>query len=315
MTRRGRMVVALGGNAIARPGQRGTTEEQSANIAASLDGVIGALRDGWTLLIAHGNGPQVGHMLRMSEAARSEVPELSLASCVAATQGALGHLIQHALQERLRRDGWTLDAITMITQVVVDRDDPAFAAPTKPVGPFYPAAAAARLPRERGWTMVEDGRHGFRRVVPSPRPLRVVETPAIQRAMAAGILPIVLGGGGIPVIEDADGSLRPVDAVVDKDRAAAVLARDLDARRLALLTVEPFVYLGYGQPDQQPLVLLHAKQAAQYLADRQFPPGNMGPKIEAALYFLEGGGEEVLITSPETFDAALAGGPGTRIVL
>lgn len=308
------MVVALGGNAIVRPGQRGSTEEQFANISASLDGVMRALRDGWALVLAHGNGPQVGQMLRMSEAARGEAPELSLAACVAATQGLLGHLVQHALQERLRLERWPLDVVTMITQVVVDGDDPAFGSPSKPIGPFFRASESERLRRTRGWTMVEDGEHGYRRVVASPRPLRVVETGAIRRALEAGILPIALGGGGIPVVEEADGPLRPVDAVVDKDRAAAVLGTAIGARRLALLTVEPFVFLDYGRPDQRPLKLLHADEAAHHLAGGQFAPGSMGPKVEAALDFLAGGGEEVLITSTGAFDAALAGGPGTRIV-
>ncbi len=313
MSTAGRMLVALGGNAIQRPGQRGTVDEQIANIRLSLDGIVAALGGGWSLVLTHGNGPQVGQMLLMVEAARGQVPELPLGVCVADTEGALGYLIQQALLNRLRHERRGAGVVTIVTQVVVDRDDPAFGRPTKPVGPFLSREEAEDFRRERGWTVADDAGRGFRRVVPSPRPLAIVESDAIRRILDVGVVVIAAGGGGVPVAEEADGSLKGVDAVIDKDLASALLARAVGAQRLVMLTGEPFVFLDYGKPTQLPLPRLSLEEARRYLRDGQFPPGSMGPKIEAALDFLAGGGEEALITSIEGFTDALQGKIGTRI--
>ncbi|MBI4588109.1 MAG: carbamate kinase [Candidatus Rokubacteria bacterium] len=308
-----RMVIALGGNAIQRPGQRGTVEEQIANIRGSLDGIVAALAAGWSVVLTHGNGPQVGQMLLMVEAARGQVPELPLGICVADTEGALGYLIQQALVNRLRQERRPMAVITVITQVVVNKNDPAFARPTKPVGAFLGREEAESFSRERGWTIAEDAGRGLRRVVPSPHPLAIVEGETIRRLLDAGIVVIAAGGGGVPVIEEPDGTLRGVDAVIDKDLASAILARSIGAQRLVMLTGEPFVFLDYGKATQRPLVGLSVAEARRYLEAGQFPPGSMGPKIEAAVDFLAGGGEEVLITSIEAFTDALEGKAGTRI--
>lgn len=313
MTAAGRMVIALGGNAIQRPGQRGTVDEQIANIRLSLDGVVAALAAGWSLLLTHGNGPQVGQMLMMVEAARGQVPELPLGICVADTEGALGYLIQQALLNRLRRERRPLAVVTLITQVVVDRNDPAFAHPTKPVGQFLRREEAERFSVDRGWKIADDAGRGLRRVVPSPRPLAIVEGETIRRLLEAEVVVIAAGGGGVPVIEEPDGTLRGVDAVIDKDLASAVLAKSTGAQRLVMLTGEPFVFLDYGKTAQRPLSALSVREAGRYLEEGQFPPGSMGPKIEAALDFLAGGGEEGLITSIDGFTAALEGKTGTRI--
>ena len=307
------MVIALGGNAIQRPGQRGTVDEQIANIRRSLDGIVGVLAAGSSLVLTHGNGPQVGQMLLMVEAAREQVPELPLGVCVADTEGALGYLIQQALVNRLRHERRPAAVVTIITQVVVDQGDPAFARPTKPVGPFLGRDEAERFRRQRGWTVVDDAGRGFRRVVPSPRPLAIVEGETVERLLDAGVVVIAAGGGGVPVVEEPDGSLRGVDAVIDKDLASAVLARGIRAQQLVMLTGEPFVFLDYGRATQRPLRTLGAQEARRHLQAGQFPPGSMGPKIEAALDFLTGGGAEVLITSIEGFTAALEGKTGTRI--
>lgn len=309
----GRLVIALGGNAIQRPGQRGTVDEQIANIRRSLDGIVGVLATGSSLVLTHGNGPQVGQMLLMVEAARGQVPELPLGVCVADTEGALGYLIQQALVNRLRHERRPAAVVTIITQVVVDQADPAFAGPTKPVGPFLSRDEAERFRRQRGWTVVDDAGRGFRRVVPSPRPLAIIEGETIGRLLDAGVVVIAAGGGGVPIVEEPDGSLRGVDAVIDKDLASAVLARGIRAQQLVMLTGEPFVFLDYGGPTQRPLRTLAAQEARRHLQAGQFPPGSMGPKIEAALDFLTGGGAEVLITSIEGFTAALEGKTGTRI--
>src|SRR3990172_7945285 len=263
----GRMLIALGGNAIQRPGQRGTVDEQIANIRLSLDGIVAALAAAWSLVLTHGNGPRVGQMLLMVEAARGEVGALPLGVCVADTEGALGYLIQQALVNRLRHERQPAAVVTIVTQVVVDRADPAFARPTKPVGSFLSREEAESFRRERGWTVADDAGRGFRRVVPSPRPLAIVEAEAIRRVLDAGVVVIAAGGGGVPVAEEADGSLRGVDAVIDKDLASALLARAVGAERLVMLTGEPFVFLDYGKPTQGALPRPAAREG------RGPPPG------------------------------------------
>lgn len=309
----GRMVVALGGNAILRKGQAGTIDQQMENIERSLDGIVEVLRAGWELVLTHGNGPQVGQMLLMVEAARGQVPDLPLGVCVADTEGTIGYLMQQSLQNRLRAEHLGRAVVTLVTQVVVDPGDPAFRLPTKPVGPFLTPEEADRFRKERGWSVADDAGRGWRRVVPSPYPQSLVEADVVAQLARLGVVVIAAGGGGVPVARAADGRLHGVDAVVDKDLAAALLARSLFASRLVMLTGEPYVYLDYRGPGRRPIEEMSVAQAEDWFAAGEFPAGSMGPKIEAAIDYLERGGKEVLITSIDAFGDALAGRAGTRI--
>jgi carbamate kinase len=312
-------VVALGGNALTRPGQAGTCEEMLASaseMAASVNEVIEA---GWRVVVVHGNGPQVGN-LALQQESTSLVPAQPLAMLGAMTQGQLGSLLELAIS-RLRGPGC---AACLVTHVTVDRADPAFGTPTKPIGPFFERDQAQRLAAERGWIVQPDSGRGYRRVVASPQPTGIVEINAIRALVGAGLVVIAAGGGGIPVDAAAgrsgpqDGPAQHVyrDAVIDKDRAARLLATLIGAQALLLVTAVERVMLDYGTPRQAGLATITADEAAHHLAEGQFPPGSMGPKIEAALQFLADGGELAVITTPALLAETLAGsGPsrGTRI--
>ncbi|MEE8199683.1 MAG: carbamate kinase [Candidatus Acidoferrales bacterium] len=305
-------VVAIGGNSLLRPGERGTIEEQRRNLKTTCEGIAAVVAGGYGVVITHGNGPQVGAALLRSEAAADQVPPLPLDVCDAETQGSIGYLLQQTLQNTLGRRGLTQTVVTMVTQVLVALRDPAFRAPTKPVGPFYTRAQAEDHRARLKWQMVEDAKRGYRRVVPSPEPRAIVELLPIQRTLESGALVIACGGGGIPVILH-DCQLVGVEAVIDKDRVSALLASQLGADLLLISTGVDEVALNFGTPEQRPLSRLTAAEAKRYLQEGQFPPGSMGPKIEAALSYLEHGGREVIITSPEKIPAALRGKAGTRI--
>jgi carbamate kinase len=307
------ILVAIGGNSLIRATQRGTIDEQRANARLTADHLARLIARGERLVLTHGNGPQVGADLLRSEAAAAQTPPVPLDVCDAATQGEIGYILAQALRESLRELGIDTPIAAIVTQVVVDADDPAFERPTKPIGPFYDADESRRRERDLGWTMIEDARRGFRRVVPSPEPLEIVEIDAIRRLSESGVVVIAAGGGGIPVAR-RDRRFTGVEAVIDKDRAAALLARELGADTLLISTDVPQVYLGYGQPDQTPLTRLTPAEARRHLADGHFPAGSMGPKIEAALRFLDGGDRAAIITSPEHMLDALDGSAGTRIV-
>jgi carbamate kinase len=234
--------------------------------------------------------------------------------CGADSEGGIGYMMQQALQNRLRAMEIDKDVFTIITQVIVDEKDPAFQNPTKPIGPYYKQEEAGAVAREKGWTVVEDAGRGYRRVVPSPRPVAIVEYRAIERAIDTGAIVIAVGGGGVPVVETEGGVLRGVEAVIDKDRASSVLAMQLKAEILIILTEVEKVALNFGKPDQKDLDLMTVEEAGAYLKDGQFPPGSMGPKIESAIEFLESGGEQVVITKPELLKEALGGTRCTRIV-
>jgi carbamate kinase len=312
-------VVALGGNALTRTGQSGTHDEMVANAAAMARAVNDVLEAGWRVVIVHGNGPQVGNLALQQEAAlRQEatamVPAQPLASLTAMTQGMLGSLIARAI-DVLRGRG---TAAALVTHLTVDPADPAFGSPSKPIGPFFEAAEAQRLAGRGGWLVQPDSGRGYRRVVASPQPTSVIEIDALRALVEAGHLVIAAGGGGIPVVAaDTCGTVDAVDAVIDKDRAACLIARQLGAQALLLVTAVDRVMLDYGMPTQSSLGTITVGEAARYLAEGQFPPGSMGPKIEAALRFLDGGGGELaVITSPALLAATLAShGPlvGTRI--
>jgi carbamate kinase len=302
-------VVALGGNALTRAGQSGSCDEMMANAAAMATAVNDVLEAGWRVVIVHGNGPQVGN-LALQQEATSAVPAQPLALVGAMTQGLLGSLIARAI-DLLRGRG---TAAALVTHVTVDPADPAFGTPSKPIGPFYEPAEAERVARRGGWMVQPDSGRGYRRVVASPQPVGVIEIEAMRALVEAGHLVIAGGGGGIPVLAGDPG--RTVDAVIDKDRAACLIARQLGARALLLVTAVDQVMIDFGRPTQSGLGTITADQIARYLAEGQFPPGSMGPKIEAALRFLHEGGELAVITSPALLAATLAGrGPtaGTRI--
>jgi len=305
-------VVAIGGNSLVRPGQPDSTEEQRRNLLATCDGIAAVLKQGYRVVVTHGNGPQVGDAWRRSEMASSEVAPLPLDACVAETQGTIGYLMEQVLQETLHRHGLRCPVATMVTQVLVSRRDPAFRRTTKPVGRFYTRQEAEHCGAAFGWHMVEDAHRGYRRVVPSPQPLEIIELPAIKAALSDGSLVIACGGGGIPVVSRRD-EVVGVEAVIDKDRASSLLASDLEADLFLISTSVERVALHFGTPRQQPLAQLSAQEARRYLDEGQFPTGSMGPKIEAALDYLDRGGKLVIITSPESIPDALAGLAGTRI--
>ncbi len=309
-------VVALGGNAITKKEEEDTVARQFANTRESLNGIVLLIRDGYNLAITHGNGPQVGNAILRVELARDKVPVLPLGICVADTEGSMGYMIEQSLQNRLKKDKINRDVATIVTQVVVDKDDPSIKEPTKFIGQFYPRKEAKKLAKDRGWVVKEDRGKMWRRVVPSPKPLEIVEKQTIKSLVENGVIVIAAGGGGIPVYVMDDGDLEGVDAVIDKDRASAILARDIGAELLLILTEVEKVALNYGTLLQVNLDNLTVDQAKKYQKENQFPPGSMGPKIEAAISFLESGGKEVIITSiPKAYEAVEKRTAGTRIVL
>lgn len=303
-------VVALGGNAFTLADQAGTYDEKCANAAAMAVAVKGIIDAGWRVVIVHGNGPQVGN-LAIQQEATDTVPAQPLSLLGAMTQGELGSIIALAI-DALCGPG---AAVPVVTHARVDEADPAFGDPTKPIGRYFDGEEAARLTAERGWTMREEAGRGYRRVVPSPEPISIVEVDAIRAVVAADRMVIAAGGGGIPVVSTPGGH-HAVDAVIDKDRAAQLLGNDIPASALLLVTAVPTAYVNYGTPEQQPLHRLSVEQAQHYHDQGQFPPGSMGPKVAAALQFLHSGGEAAIITNPELLAATLTdpdASSGTRI--
>jgi carbamate kinase len=295
-------VLALGGNALLRKGERGTAAEQRANLADTLDAAAGLFTEG-AVVVTHGNGPQVGNELLRQEAGAAEAPQLPLWLAVALTQGEIGSLLASELRARVGAE-----AAVVLTHVEVDPDDPAFGNPTKPVGPFYDEGQAGRLQDERGWRLVEDAGRGFRRVVPSPEPRAIVELHAIRALVEAGVVVVAAGGGGIPVVR-REGRLDGADAVIDKDLASALLAEALEADRLVVLTQVAAVYSNFGTDQEEAIPELRPGRDDAILAELQ--PGSMRPKVEAAFRFVEATGGEALVTSAE---ALRNGEAGTRIV-
>lgn len=307
-------VVALGGNAITREKEEGNIYQQFANTRRALVGVMELIRQNYRLAITHGNGPQVGMEMIRVESAEHLAPVLPLGVIVADLEGGMGYMIEQSLQNALHAAGIRRDVVTLLAQVAVDRDDPGIQNPTKFVGPFYNAEMAEHLKLKRGYQLREDSGRGFRRIVPSPFPKHILEAGVISRLVNEDVIVITAGGGGIPVYYEPDGRLEGIDGVIDKDLASAVLALDIGAKEFYILTAVDQVAIDFGAPQQRLLDTLTAAQARQYLDEKQFPPGSMGPKIEAALLFLEHGGEQVLISSVERFPEALQGKTGTRIV-
>jgi len=306
------IVVALGGNAIIEEGTEGTIEQQFANTRKSLSAIVGMIRSGHKVVLTHGNGPQAGVHLIRNEAASAQVPPSPLSVIVADTQGSMGYMIAQCLSNALRKEGVRKDVVTVVTQVEVNPADPSMLNPTKYVGPFYRAEQVEAL-RQRGWIIKEDPGRGFRRVVPSPIPLDVVEKDTIRDLLDAGKVVIAAGGGGVPVKCDSDGTLTGVDAVIDKDRASALLANLIGADELVILTGVDRVAINYRKPDQKFFDRLTVPECERYMAEGQFPKGSMGPKIEAACDFVRRGGAKVIITSMENATLAAEGKAGTVI--
>ena len=306
-------VIAIGGNAIIQEGQKGTVEEQFQNVRQSCDPIIDLLEDGYRVVLTHGNGPQVGNILLKVEAAKDIVAVNPLDICGAETQGSLGYIIQQSLYNRMRERGVNKNLATIVTQVVVDKDDPGFKNPTKPIGPFYTKEKADEIAKEKKAVMVEDSGRGYRRVVPSPKPVELVEKEAVKELVDNDFLVITVGGGGIPVVKEGE-SLRGVEAVIDKDHASALVAQEINADYLIVLTGVPQVAINFGKDNQEFLKEMTVSEAKKHYLEGQFPPGSMGPKIEAALRFVEDGEGVAIITSIDRLQEALKGETGTRIV-
>jgi len=306
-------VIALGGNSLIRDNDKISAADQLEVIKNSCKPIVKLVQHGFNVVIAHGNGPQVGFNLLRSEAAREQVPPQPLDVAVAETQGSIGYMIQQALKSEYARQGINKDVVTVVTQVLVEADDPAFLKPEKPIGPFYSKEQAEKLMNEKGWNMVEDAGRGYRRVVASPQPVKIVEYQAIRALVDKGYTVISCGGGGIPVICDSDERLVGVAAVIDKDRAASLLASLLQADLLVIPTGVSKVSLNYRKPNQIDLDHISLDEAKAYMEQGHFAAGSMGPKIEAAISFLESGGSEAIITLPELVDDAVLGNAGTHI--
>ncbi len=309
-----KVVVAIGGNAITREFEEGNITQQFANTRRSLVGVVDLIEQGYRVLLTHGNGPQVGNALIRVEETRHLVPPLPLGVIVADLQGGMGYMIQQSLENKLHKRGVEREVVTIVTQVIVDKDDPSILNPTKFVGPFIPAEKVEQLRRQRGWTIKEDPGRGWRRVVPSPLPRRIVEAATVRELCERGTVVIAAGGGGIPVYVEEDGTYEGVDGVVDKDRTAAILGRDVGADELFILTAVEKVALNYRQDNEVLLDRMTVSEATRYLEEGHFPKGSMGPKIEAAIQFLKSGGKQAIITSIDRLTDAVKGTTGTRIV-
>lgn len=309
------IVVALGGNAITREIEEDNIHKQFENTRRSLEPIIELLRKNYNMVITHGNGPQVGNALIRVEETRHLVPPLPLGIIVADLEGGMGYMIEQCLQNKMHDKNVKRPVVTILTQVLVDQNDQSIRNPSKFVGPFFKEDQIPELESKRGWIMREDKGRGFRRVVPSPLPIGIVEKDIIKQLVEQGIVVIAGGGGGIPVYYDNRGWLEGVDAVIDKDLASAVLAREIDAQMLVIVTGVDKVAINFGSENQINLDVLNIEDAKKHLAANEFPKGSMGPKIQAAINFLENGGDEVIITSIEKTDEALHGNAGTRIVL
>jgi carbamate kinase len=307
-------VVAIGGNAVNKPGEKATAENMFTNLSVTAEYLMQMLKDDYELIITHGNGPQVGNILVQQEFAKNKIPPFPIDVNDALTQGSLGYAIALTLRNALLKAHHPREICSVVTQIVVDPNDPAFQNPTKPVGPFYSEEEGKKLQEEKGWVFVEDAGRGWRRVVPSPIPLDIIEKNAIRQLIKGDIITIAAGGGGIPVNRLPDGSLEGVEAVIDKDRASALLALEIKADLFIILTGVEKVYSDYGKPTQKAFDMLTVQEAQKYLSDGQFPKGSMGPKIEAAVSFVSKTGKKCLITAMETLGDALKGKTGTWVV-
>ncbi len=310
-----RLVIAIGGNSLIPDGDHQSVQDQYGAAAETDDHIASLVEQGWDVAISHGNGPQVGFILRRSEMSSSELHEVPLDFCGADTQGAIGYMLQQNLVNDFRQRGIDKSVATIVTQVEVDSNDLAFANPSKPIGSFMDEADAKRRRDEEGWDIREDAGRGWRRVVASPQPMRIVELEVIRDLLDAGVVTIAVGGGGIPVVTNASGDLEGIAAVIDKDLASALLAIQVDADLLLISTAVEQVALNFGTPEQRWVDQFTLAEVKQYLEEGEhFAEGSMAPKMRAVVQFMEGGGKEALITNPANLERAMAGETGTRIV-
>ncbi len=307
-------ILAVGGNSLIADEAHKSVEDQYQAIEETCRHIAGLLARGWRVVVTHGNGPQVGFILRRSELSRHELHDVPLDSCGADTQGAIGYQIQKAMYNEMKAWPVRPEVATVVTQVLVDREDPAFKQPSKPIGSFMDEKLAAERRDQDGWDVVEDAGRGWRRVIASPRPVRILELEAIRRLLEHDIMVVAVGGGGIPVVMDARGDLAGAAAVIDKDLATSLLARELGADLLIISTAIEQAYLDFKKPGQRPIARMTVAEAKRYLAEGHFAPGSMKPKIEAVVEFLEAGGKQALITDPPHLLAALEGRTGTWVV-
>ncbi|MFC2159014.1 carbamate kinase [Acidobacteriota bacterium] len=307
-------LIAFGGNAILPKKERGLQNEQMNNAQKAAQLMIHIVKKGYDLIIVHGNGPQVGNLLIQMEESINKIPPYSLEICDAMTEGSMGFMLEKSLLNELRKNSLDKEIGTLITQIVVDREDPAFEKPTKPIGPFYSKYRALMLIKEKKWQMIEDAGRGYRKVVPSPMPIDVVPKKIIHDMVHSGKIVIAGGGGGIPVIINGNGLFQGVEAVIDKDFTSSLIAREVKCDLFIILTNVPRVCLNFGTPDEQPISTMTVEEAERYLEEGQFPMGSMGPKIMAAVEYIKAGGKEVIITSANHLKAALINRSGTKIL-
>jgi len=305
------VVLAVGGNALLRPGDRGTAKEQMLRARETAENIYPLFKK-FKIVVTHGNGPQVGAILLQNENSKNIVPPMPLDICGAMSQGEIGYMLTQSFHNVLEEKGIDKRIVVILTRVLVDKNDPAFKNPTKPIGPFYSEEEAKKLAKEKGWHVIEDSGRGWRRVVPSPEPIEIVEKRAIRSLIDEGFVVIAVGGGGIPVIKE-DGNFVGVEGVIDKDLASATLGKDISADRLIILTSVDRVYLNFGKTNQRAIEKMSVEEARKYMKEGHFKKGSMYPKILASIRFLEHGGKEVLITSPEKIQEALDGENGTII--
>ncbi len=308
------VLVAMGGHAFMQKGEKGTIEDHERNAERIASLLMTLVDRGYHLVITHGNGPQVGNLLIQHEMAKDEVPPMPLDVLVAMTEGSLGYILQQSLLNQLRNKQLRRYVVTVVTQVLVDENDPAFQDPSKPIGPFLSKEEAERRRDALGWRIREDSGRGWRRLVPSPRPLKVIQRHMIRDTARAGHIVVACGGGGIPIKKEASGQYGGIEAVIDKDLTSSVLATDIGAALLVILTAVPQVYVNFGKPDQQALGAVTLEELERLQAEGHFPPGSMGPKIEAVMHYLREGGRRALITNPESLPLAIEGRAGTHFV-
>ncbi|MCD6476102.1 MAG: carbamate kinase [Anaerolineaceae bacterium] len=314
MTEKKVAVIAVGGNSLIKDKAHQTIADQYNAAQESIAHIVDMIEAGWDVVITHGNGPQVGFILRRSELSAHELHEVPLDYCGADSQGAIGYMFERALYREMVERGMDKTAAAIVTQTVVGKDDPAFANPSKPIGTFMEEAAAKERAENDGWVVVEDAGRGWRRVVPSPKPLDIIEAPAIKTLINAGIIVVAVGGGGIPVVINDEGTLSGIEAVIDKDFSSSLLATEIDADLFVISTAVEKVSLNFNTPEQIDLDKITVAEAKQYIKDGQFAKGSMLPKVEAIIKFLENGGKQALITDPPSIGSALRGETGTWIV-
>jgi len=307
------VVIAIGGNSLIKDAKHMTVLDQYLAAGETSHHIAALVKEGYRIVVTHGNGPQVGFILMRSEIAKTQLHQVPLESCVADTQGAIGYQVEQTLLNELRRQGLKRDIVAVVTQVVVDANDPAFTNPTKPIGPFFTREDAENHQRNDGWAVKEDAGRGWRRVVPSPKPLEIVEERVIESLLNQGVVVIAVGGGGIPVVRRVSGDLQGCAAVIDKDLASCLLAKNLKADVFVISTGVDKVAINFGKPDQKSIDKMTVAEAERYLKEGQFPAGSMGPKIQAAIDYLKNGGKKVIITQPHLIEDAIHGKTGTHI--